>query len=172
MPPARALLSSYCFAELLHGSRTLATVRWAATLDRDAYPLLLSVVTIGEVAAEIARLPVSDPRHGPYGRSFSALVDQFTRRGSVLDFTARGAQRWSELEALDLPWHDPRGGAAATTMALPTVARQVAAQAMVADPPAALVAPMQPCYDTLAALGLVVLDPSERANDGGGRVGR
>ena len=172
MPPARALLSSYCFAELLHGSRSLATVRWAATLDRDTYPLLLSVVTIGEVAAEIARLPASDPRHGPYGRSFSALVDQFTRRDSVLDFTARCAKRWSELEALDLPWRDPRGGASGPTMPLPTAARQIAAQALVADPPAALVAPMQPCYGTLATIGLVVLDPSERANEGGGRVER
>lgn len=151
---AEYLLSTPAFVALVRRRPTDPVLRWAATraLDRDG--LALSVVSIGQLHEAIMALPARSAARPTWQRNFDATVREIERRGGrLLDFTARCARRWAELEPLEL-FRRGEGDAPET---LSTPDRQVVAQCLVRE--LTLVETEEPYHRALAAQGLALAHP-------------
>jgi len=153
---ARYLLSTQSLVELVRRDPEQPVARWAGTLDEHLHELLVSVVSIGQLKAALHALPAHRTEKVPLTESFEDALHQFAARRCILDFTTRCALKWSELVALPLDWTDP---VTARTVSLPSLNRQIVAQALADDIPIELVEAPQPCHATLRALGLRVHHP-------------
>lgn len=153
------LLSTRAFVALVRRHGDDPVLRWARTLELHRDALLLSAVSVGQVQEAIAALPARAAARPTWQKNFDAALREIERRGRVLDFTARCALRWAELEPLALQHHHETSG---ERVELPTPARQVVAQCLARELP--LVETAQPYHRVLARRqGLLVVDPAATA---------
>jgi hypothetical protein len=148
---AAYLLGTRAFVDLMR--RVKNPVKdWADGLNTTSEQLYVSVISIGQVRAEIEALPAADPRKALWQRHFQSAVQRFQQYTHDVDLPI--ANRWASLLPLALERIDAKTGARESVGA---DSRLVLATAMARD--LILVDKTGPCHLVLMSQGLQLFDP-------------
>lgn len=126
--------------------------KWADGIPATGDQIYISVVSVGQIQAEIDRFPSSDPQKSLWQAHFRAAIATFSP-SYVLSIDEVIAMRWATLLPLTLTTTDKSG----QQVSLAADSRLVLATAMERN--LVVVDAIEQCHQVLAAHGMRCFDP-------------